>query len=324
MGRLAVLLLLVLAMAGCQASPWHHAHGRDHPLAGAIVDLRSQRLVNEAALEAAIDEASIVLLGDSHGNRDQHRLQARLIRAMGETVSGVVFEAIPADRQEAVVEHLRLHPADVAGLGRAIDWDETVWPDWSLYEPVAAAALAVHAQIVAGDLPRAAVSALMADGVPPLDQALIERTGFAQPLAPEAEDQLLALLDELHCGLAPPEMLRALLTLQRSRAALMADRLKAFKGHDKKPAKSVLIAGTGHVRRDWGVPHYLRHAAPGAVVLSIAFLEVDKRMTELPLDLPYDFVWFTPRRQPVGFDPCDAYHEQLNQLEAGLARTTAS
>jgi hypothetical protein len=50
----------------------------------------------------------------------------------------------------------------------------------------------------------------------------------------------------------------------------------------------------------------------------VAWREVDERLTGLPVDQPYDFVWFTPRRQPMGFDPCDAYREQLERLDAGL------
>ena len=104
--RLAALTLLLLAVSACQAADWTHRHGADHPFAGAIVDLRSQRVIDEAALLAALGNADIVLLGETHDNRDHHLLQARLVGAMGSSVNGVVFEMIDTGRQEAVVEHL--------------------------------------------------------------------------------------------------------------------------------------------------------------------------------------------------------------------------
>jgi len=310
--RLAALLLIFGLASGCQGVGWQHAHGLDHPLSGQIVDLRSQQLVGEAALLGAIEDADIVLLGEAHGNRDHHRLQARLVAAIGGSLRGVVFEQIPVDRQQAVVEHLGEHPGDTQGLGAAIDWAESGWPDWALYEPIARAALDRDALIVAGNLSRQAVDQLVQGGEPPLDQLLVERSGLARPLDPSLETGLLKRLEEAHCGMLPVDALPAMLSVQRSRDALMADRLATIRGR----GKAALIAGTEHVRTDWGVPLYLAGIAPKARVLSIALIEVDTDLAGPPFDLPFDFVWFTPRKNPFGFDPCDAYREQLNQLEA--------
>jgi uncharacterized iron-regulated protein len=75
---------------------------------------------------------------------------------------------------------------------------------------------------------------------------------------------------------------------------------------------AVLIAGAGHVRRDRGVPAHLATAAPGAVVASVALVEVADG-AERPADyaarwggtVPFDHVWFTPRTDDG--DPCDAF-----------------
>ena len=194
--RLAALTLLLLAVSACQAADWTHRHGADHTFAGAIVDLRSQRVIDEAALLAALGNADIVLLGETHDNRDHHLLQARLVGAMGSSVNGVVFEMIDTDRQQAVIEHLQEHPRDTAGLGAAIGWEESGWPDWSMYEPIAAATLAIDAQIVAGSLPREAIQGLLADGTKGLDPALAERTGLTEPLEPMLEANMLATISE--------------------------------------------------------------------------------------------------------------------------------
>ncbi len=316
--RLAVLAFLSLALLGCQSTSWTHREGADHPFAGAIVDLRSQRVIDEPALLAALQNADVVLLGETHDNRDHHLLQARLVRELGSSVNGVVFEMIDTDRQQALIEHLQAHPGDAAGLGRAIDWETSGWPAWSAYEPIAAAALESGAEIVAGNLPEKAVNALLIDGAKGLDPSLAERAGLTEPLEPVLEATMLRTISEAHCGLAPADRLPAMLLVQRGRDAMMADRLMAIRGRDQ----SVLIAGAGHVRRDWGVPLYLRRAEPDLRVLSLAFIEIDPELTSLPIDMPYDFVWFTTRHQPYGFDPCKAFREQLKQLEAHAAMPT--
>jgi len=308
-------LAVGLLVTGCHANGWQHQHGSDHPLAGRIVDVASQTLIDEATLVARLADADIVLIGENHGNRDHHRLQARLVSAMGPTVNGVVFEMIDVGQQEAVVLHLQAQPGDTAGLGPALGWETSGWPDWALYEPIAAAAVAIDAEIVGGNLPRSSIDQLMAEGVATLDPALVARTGLAEPLDPALEARVVAIIDEAHCGFAPDDLLPAMLDVQRGREALMADRLVTIKGR----GQSVLIAGAEHVRRDWGVPYYVERLAPDANVATIALREVDERLTALPVDMPYDFVWFTPRRQPLGFDPCDAYREQLKQLDAGLS-----
>jgi uncharacterized iron-regulated protein len=318
--HLAALVAIACLASACQSYAWQHQHGTEHPLAGRIVDVGAQMVVNETDLFAALAKADIVLIGESHGNQDHHRLQAELVRAMGDRVNGVVFEMIDTGQQTDVVLHLAQRPGDTAGLGAALDWAESGWPDWALYEPIAAAALMVDAEIVGGNLPPATVDGLMAQGLEALDPGLVGRTGLDEPLAPDLEAQLVVTIDEAHCGFAPEDLLPAMADVQRSRDAQMADRLVAIKGR----GQSVLIAGSQHVRRDWGVPYYLHRVDPEARVVSIALREVDERLTELPVALPYDFVWFTPRRQPLGFDPCEAYRQQLQRIDAGLPPVASS
>jgi uncharacterized iron-regulated protein len=83
----------------------------------------------------------------------------------------------------------------------------------------------------------------------------------------------------------------------------------------------VLIAGAGHVRRDYGVPMYLASKMPDARVISLAFVEVSRGEPDPPAyamqfqrqTLPFDYVWFTPRVDDQ--DPCAAFKEQLKKLQ---------
>jgi uncharacterized iron-regulated protein len=96
---------------------------------------------------------------------------------------------------------------------------------------------------------------------------------------------------------------------QRARDGQMADRLLGAHG-----GPAVLVAGAGHVRTDRGVPLRIRAARPGARVVSVAFVEVDRDRTTpesyagryAATRLPFDFVWFTPRANDD--DPCKGMH----------------
>ena len=106
----------------------------------------------------------------------------------------------------------------------------------------------------------------------------------------------------------------AVARIQRARDALMAEVLVS-------QAAAVLIAGNGHTRKDRGAPYYLRRLKPKANILSIGYVEVDAAATS-PQDyaaiynaarLPFDLVWFTPRRDTE--DPCQKFAPQLMGLK---------
>ena len=77
----------------------------------------------------------------------------------------------------------------------------------------------------------------------------------------------------------------------------------------------ILIAGSGHVRKDLGVPHYLKKRHPKARITSITWLEVDKLASNINDYAEYigdnnkrfDYTWFTAQADRP--DPC----EQMKQ-----------
>ena len=91
---------------------------------------------------------------------------------------------------------------------------------------------------------------------------------------------------------------------------MMADRLAVASGR----AGGILIAGNAHVRKDRGVPWYLARREPGARVVTIGLLEVEDAMPWPPPDLPYDYVWFTPRVDDR--EPCAVQEPDLQRLRS--------
>lgn len=133
------------------------------------------------------------------------------------------------------------------------------------------------------------------------------------PLTPAQETSLREELRESHCGHLPEAHIGGMMRFQRARDASMAAALIA--GVNAVHAEDgVLVAGTGHTRRDRGAGRDLAVRDPGRSVASIAFAEVEAgRMDPSAYasrwnttTLPFDFVWFTPRATDE--DPCAAFN----------------
>lgn len=304
-GLVACLTLVLAACAGGTLE------GGDHPLTGQVYRVADGGPVSEAQLLTDAAGAEFVLIGERHDNPEHHRLQARLVAALqqrSEAPRAVAFEMIPAWRQLEIVEYLDAD-GDAAGLGEIVAWEESGWPEWAWYQPIAEAALASNAEIVAADLGAAEKRATFVQGTQAFRPAFVQRTGLGEPWpAP----MMVALQDELraaHCGQVPGAVVIGMMRVQRARDAMMADRLAAASGR----GGGILIAGNGHVRKDRGVPWYLARLRPGARSLSIGLLEVQDEMLQPRADLPYDYVWFTPRVEDAG-EPCDVHDAELRRL----------
>jgi uncharacterized iron-regulated protein len=310
----SLALCVTLILSACSSAPrtWHESGGAGHPLLWQIYRMADGRAVSEDDLLEAAAAAEFVLIGERADNRDHHSLQAEIVSALQSEAPApraVAFEMISADRQLAMVEHLDAHPGDAAGLGAAAGWPASGWPDWALYEPIAQAALANGAQIVAADLSEEQKRAVFDRGARALRTSFVRRTGLDRDLALALTSDVQDELRDDHCAKAPPQVLSGMYQVQRARDAMLADRLAAASGK----AGGILIAGSDRVRNDRGVPWYLARLKPAARTLSIALVEVENGQRRPPADLPYDYVWFTARVEG-GADPCAAGGGDLRGL----------
>jgi uncharacterized iron-regulated protein len=162
---------------------------------------------------------------------------------------------------------------------------------------------------VAADLGRSEKRAAFVQGERAFRSSFVRRTGLGEAWPPP---MMVALQDELraaHCERPPGQVVIGMMRVQRARDAMMADRLAAAAGK----GGGVLIAGNDHIRNDRGVPWYLARLRPGARSVSIGLLEVEDDVLQPIADLPYDYVWFTPRGDQRG-DACEAYDAALQRL----------
>jgi uncharacterized iron-regulated protein len=255
-----------------------------------ILDAASGRAVDRPELLARLGGADYLLLGEVHDNPRHHRARAELLRALPAGFRTVVLEQL--DRGTRLDPALPLDAAlDKAGF------DGKGW-QWPLHEPVFGAARERGMHLLGGNLGRKEARRVAMEGEPALDDGL-SRLLARSPLSEAARQGLDADLSAGHCGRLPDARLPNLRLAQRARDAALASTLLETGG-----GPAILLAGNGHVRRDYGVPVLLACEAPRARVVSIGFMELaaGERPDAEAWRGVYDYLWFTPAAERD--DPC--------------------
>jgi uncharacterized iron-regulated protein len=300
--RRALLCLLMTAYAPRPAMMQTAPDAPVHPLAGRIWDTRAQDWVSMTELERGLTRARYVLLGEVHDNAEHHRLRHGLLAALVRDGRrpAIAMEQFDREHQPAL-QRVQNAPAPTPELlmtaGRV---DAQGW-NWSYYEPIIRLALDHRLPIAAANLSRADAFRVSTEGAAAvLGAAAVSALQLEEPLPDAARVKLERVIDDGHCGEAPRTILPGMIAAQRARDAIMAQTLQAH-------APAVLIAGNGHVRRDFGVPHYLAHYPQGDDVRVVGFIEADAAKPA-PTDYvtaaapEYDYIVFTPRTPRP--DPC--------------------
>ncbi|NBC95510.1 MAG: hypothetical protein GVY27_04040 [Deinococcus-Thermus bacterium] len=278
----------------------------DHPLVDTIVRVADGAEVSRGELEAALETARFVVLGEKHDNPRHHVVQAELVEHLGATgtLDAVAFEMLPRDAQIDVVAHVQ-NGGDAAGLAEAVGWGELGWGPWTWYGPIADAALRHGATIVAADLTRDDARAIYQSGFDALDADFVARTGLDEPLAEAEREARVQAMVDAHCGHDLGRMADAMVEVQRARDAMLAERLAKL----TDTGRGVLITGNGHADTEQGAPVVLDRLHPEATTISVGLKEVRPDWDGVPdEDFAHDYVWFTPRAKPVDYDYCDRFN----------------
>jgi uncharacterized iron-regulated protein len=271
----------------------------DHPLVGRLWDARARRSATCDVLHAELRVARYRLLGEVHDNPDHHEFQLECLAALGESGlrPAVAFEQLDREYESALRQLLSGGGVTAEAVAEATGFDRKNW-GWDLYRPLIETALGYGMSIRAGNLSRAAAGRVVKSGLDALWEGRASALRIDAVWSQAREHILREIIVEGHCRALPESIVPGMVLAQRARDATLAEALL-----DPGPDGAVLIAGNGHVRRDLGVPLYLRQARPDESILSIGFLEVESGMID-PADYlagspgaeaQYDFVWFTPR-----------------------------
>lgn len=289
--KMTFLMGLSLLLAGCAQLGMTPSNER-------IVEVVSGRAISRDELLQKLRASDYVLLGERHDNAVHHQRRAELLNALG-------------PRVPVVAEHLTrglavLNGPELLPRLQAAGFDEKGWR-WPLHEPLFAAAAAPGRMLVGGNAPRDLARELARKGQAALPEDLQAITRAA-PLDEAGAKALDGELVQGHCGMLGGERLVGMGWAQRARDAAMWLSLQAAAQAQGKPA--VLLAGNGHVRRDYGVAQLIAAQQPAARVASVGFVETDAQIQ----GAPYHYVWITaaPKRE----DPCAGMREMMDKMKA--------
>ena len=240
---------------------------------------------------ARMAAADVVILGEVHDNPAHHEAQAGLVASL--QPAALVFEMLTGSQARTVTPQLR---DDEGALAETLGWAENGWPDFVMYYPIFTAA--PQAKIYGAAVPRAAARGAMESGLAQAFGEEAERFGLTQALDEAEQTQRERLQFEAHCEALPPELLPAMVDIQRLRDARLAEAVENALSETGGPV--VVITGNGHARADWGVPRYLRRVVPDATLFTLG-------QSEGGLVLPgaFDAVIDAPIVDRP--DPCDAF-----------------
>ncbi len=244
------------------------------PVPGSRGSSGAGRLVIEApgaplpdALNGLFDPVApidFLLLGEVHDHPLQHRLRVDWLEALASRGRfALAMEQFDATRQ-GDIDRARANHSGAREIAQAAAFQFKGW-NWTFYEPYVELALRHDLPLVAANLSMSQARSIARGAASPTES--VEPAGWGD----EDRERLAAEIRLSHCGMLPESAIAPMAAAQQARDATIAHAL--VDAHREWRLPVVLLAGSGHVRRDLGVPRYLRGLAPGARIFSVGLVE---------------------------------------------------
>lgn len=310
----------VLSLAACAVSPTLTEEQppateglllADHPLAGKIWDVKAGAFMSRQQLSKRIGESRYLLLGETHDNQVHHQGERWAIQQLRkrQRSAAIAFEMI-SQQQGRVIAGRQYDSAEslIAGLNHIdANWDYS-----RFYGAIFTEALQAGYTVLPANLDRQEIMTIARKGeaeLPPKVKALMDSHVLPAEQVAESRKEI----EGSHCGMINEQMTTAMMLVQRAKDAQMTRAIQANNTVDTR----VLVAGSGHVRKDRGVPFYLSSQGKENNLLTIAWAEVQEEAVDAEAyaafwgakKLPFDVVWFTPRFDRP--DPCVQFRQHM-------------
>uniref|UniRef100_A0A7C4AFY5 PDZ domain-containing protein n=1 Tax=Fundidesulfovibrio putealis TaxID=270496 RepID=A0A7C4AFY5_9BACT len=271
-GRMMILAALwaaLLFMPGCK----RYSDIAEAPPAPAVQTLAtggfldaSGEPLDDAALAGMLSLAGYVLVGESHPSACDHEAQARVIELMASAgaAPAVGLEMVSVDRQPS----LELFNKGILGVDQLeaeLDWGRTWGYPFEVYRPIFEAARRHNLPLFALNAPRDIARKVGKTGLKGL--TIQERLGLPSKIIPVSKEQEKALrqvFDAHPFGSVKDQEAawKRFVTVQALWDTTMARRAVEARVETRRPV--VIIAGSGHVERGWGIGLRLASFDPAA------------------------------------------------------------
>jgi uncharacterized iron-regulated protein len=208
-----------------------------------------------APWESRLTGRAVVLLGEHHDNPVHHRLRLATLERV--VAAGwrpaVLMEQFDTDRQPDIDRARSERPLDAQHLIEAATPARGGW-NWTFYRPVVELALKAGLPLIAANLARPSAQQLVRRSFDEVFGAEhVRALGLDAPIAADWQAVQQEIIEASHCGALPASVVPGMVRAQFARDAVMAELMTR---HADRGV--VLLAGNGHVRRDLGVPRWLR------------------------------------------------------------------
>lgn len=309
-------VLTIAMLGGCMEKLNQEHSGRliqnDHPMVGKIWDVKRASFIGQEQLLPRLLESRYLLLGETHDNISHHKHQAEIISALSNAgvEASVHFEMIDDSQYEQMdLKNIRSLSVLMDKLNEA----ESGWYYEQMYKGIFEQVIQAGYELLPANLNHGTIRKIIKQGekqTPGEIKKLLADVPLSGRMLRELEQDVI----KGHCNALPEKMVAPMILAQRVRDARMSLSLL----HSSKKYR-VLIAGSGHTRKDRAVPVYLAAREPQAKITSIGFFEVlpdqytiDEYFTAWEGEtVPFDYIWLTPRYDRE--DPCEQFSKMLKK-----------
>ncbi len=248
--------LIIIFLSAC--TPGITTTVSEHPLLDKIWSVKEQKFISQEQLRHQLLSSDIILLSETHDNKQHHQLQADTIHELvkNNQSPAVAFEMLNQNQQESIHNFQTRNKNSeriTDDFAKTVDWDKSGWPEWTYYRPVFKQTLENNLPVIATNLEHKQIRKVIKQGPEVLDkkyQDLLNRYQYK----PDIQQTLEQDIQLSHCDMLPKNMLAPMLRGQQVRdLVMMTTILESLKQHKKV----IVIAGSGHTRKDYGIPWYL-------------------------------------------------------------------
>lgn len=212
-----------------------------------------------------------ILLGEQHDAPEHQKVHAQVVEILSRrgNLTALTLEMVEQGHNTVGMSSR----SDATAVRRALRWNDAAWP-WKLYGPVVMAAVVDDIPVFGANLPRSEMQAAMQD------------SSLDTRLSPQALQAQHSAIRAGHCGLLPEAQIVPMARVQIARDRAMA---QALMDNARPGGVVLLLAGSGHVDRQVGVP---LHLAPGFRAQAVRLLAGGNPASPPPPG--FDVVWPTP------------------------------
>ena len=283
---IALIAIAAMTVSGC-------AGNMNIPLpeykVGDIVDVETRRVVSFDDFMLALAEAPVVFIGETHNQLSHHEIQLKIIRALLEFQVDVVLcmEMFTYELQP-ILDAWTRGELDEETFLRKVDWD-TLWGyPYILYRDILDEARIWSLKVLGLNAPHGAIKRIARqglEGLPPEDRSKV------------AEDIVLDLPDyrkyirKQYNGHDRKDLedFEFFFQAQRAWDETMAETLAAQIPEVERTTKMLVLAGSGHIYKGYGIPESFkrRTGLPYVSIIPVEPVHAEEAVRQRIAD----FVW---------------------------------